>query len=116
MIIETFIWNYKGECEKGTEFANRVIQFESSKKQIQKIAMTPQVQWKFQLAGLNEDRLELEAFFDRHYGSADAFYWTDPDGVQQTVRFAQNKLPITLIRELHDPIGYKAEIILEKVV
>jgi phage-related protein len=68
------------------------------------------------LAGLNDERLELEAFFNIHSGDADSFYWVDTDNVQQVVRFAQGKLPIIIKRSVGVAISYTCDVILEKVI
>ena len=68
------------------------------------------------MSGLNDERLELEAFQQRHNGNLKSFLWVDPDGIQQTVRFAAAALPVVIKRELHTPVGYSAEITLEVVV
>jgi phage-related protein len=114
--IETFPFKPYGNIEKTGEFINRIIQFESLKKQVQRVSINKQMTWKFKLSGLNSERLDLEAFHDRQGGNAGTFYWVDEDGTTQTVRFSQSKLPIVIKREAGTPVAYECEILLEKVI
>jgi phage-related protein len=114
--IETFPYKAYGQIEKNVEYINRVIQFESGKKQVQRVSINKPITWKFKLSGLNSERLDLEAFFDRQGGNAGTFYWVDENDTTQIVRFSQSKLPIVVKREAGTPVVYECDILLEKVI
>jgi hypothetical protein len=85
------------------------------------MAISPMKTWKISCKGSNTDRLTLETFFDNVGGNCSPFYFTDENGTQQTVRFADSKLQIsniyrefTLENITHgNPVGFTAEITLE---
>lgn len=103
-----------GEIKKTPKWNTNTVKFESGASQKQQRQVLPDVTWSFVFSGLQEERDELEAFFERHAGDVKRFYFTI-DGKKEVVRFANDNLNFKIVREAGRPIAYAADVVLERV-
>lgn len=94
--------------------------FESQKEQVQQVAVNPMTQWKIKCKGNDTQRQTLESFHASMGGNTKVFLFTDENGVQRQVRFADPKLSTNIIREFTTTnathgtvVGFTADITLK---
>lgn len=73
---------------------NTRVEFQSGIEQVQRNAVHPKFIIELPIEGTKGTMDEIQAFFDKH-SSGQSFYWTDLDGVQHTMKFAEDSLEMT---------------------
>lgn len=123
MALKKFPLPYIFEIDKTTAFATKSVKFYSQKKQVQIQSLNPVKSWKIKVRGSTEDAETLEAFFNDCVGDAYPFLFTDENGDEQQVRFADSTLGIKKYRdftygnETHGfVVGFEADINLEEAL
>lgn len=118
----TFPLKYMFDVDKELEIASTTVIFASKKKQVQQNSIGAQTTWVFHCRGDNTQRKTLENFYLNINGNVQPFYFTDEDGVQQTVRLVDPKFKYKLLREFTynntggTVVGFTADITVEKVL
>jgi len=103
-----------GEIKQSTKWYTTEVTFASGVKQKQRKRVKPEVKWTFNFVGLEADRQYLEDFFNARAGDATAFYYMI-NGVQETVRFANDVLDTVVKRQIQEYVAYTAEVVLERI-
>jgi phage-related protein len=123
MSLPVFPLPYLWEVDKSNEYVNRTIQFESGRKQKQRVSVNKLQTWKISIKGDRKQMDLLEAFHESVTGDAGQFLFNTPEGNLVVCRFADGKLPIKEIREftLKTPthgiiVGFQCDVTIEKVI
>lgn len=114
---------YNSEVNKTTTYATQEVRFASQKVQVQQLAVKPLVEWEISCRGTMDEFNAISDFFDDMGGNTRTFTFEDESGVDQTVRFKDNKLNLKVLRDFSPtsgtkgiPVGFTGTITLEKVI
>ena len=88
--MDTFTWKPSGTIKIKTQAMNTRVEFQSGLEQVCQNAIYPKVIYELLIEGIKTTMDDIQAFFDSHAPGGKPFYYTDFDGVQHTVTFAED--------------------------
>ena len=123
MALQKFPLPYIFEIDKSKAYATKSVKFYSQKEQVQIQSLNPVRTWKINVRGTADEADVLESFFDDCVGDAYPFLFTDENGDEQQVRFADATLNIKKYRDFDKGsathgfvVGFDADINLKEVL
>ena len=114
---------YICEVEKGLKFATQEVTFESGKKQVRQLAVTPKRTWSISLRGTTDQQKIFEDFCESVGGNTRPFLFIDEYGKEQLCRFATNEFNMKVLRDFTiengthgNAVGFTANVQIEKLL